>query len=359
MTGRDSDKPTQGNPSGMTENEIVTTNSSSTQGMPQTGKNECSIKKMGLFLRRRHGLVLAVITAILFSFQSLFAAILTMTLDPFQVGFLQGPIFMICCLLLVLYAGVRPPGEYKHYLWLLGSGLSQAGNTCIIPLALSVLPVGDGVTISYTALIQVGFFSWIILKEPVRLFDLVFAFVAFLGVFFMARPLFIFGSNGESSGNYVTFHGVLYAIAGSTTIALFTVFSRKISSLGINSYFCMLFNVTMAIVISGIVILSIKKWRWLTLNEWLFAVLLGAVYAGSYATIFYALKVETATLVTVINTSEIVLAFLWQVLLLHQPPFWTSCVGAILILAACIGITLAKRQPPRSNPTEHSDTGEQ
>lgn len=188
------------------------------------------------------------------------------------------------------------------------------------------------------------------------MFDLIFALVAFVGVFFMARPPFIFGNSDQSSGNYVKYQGVLYATAGSSSIALFTVFSRKISSLRINSYFCMLFNVTVAVVISGVIALSLQRWRWLTMHEWLIAALLGAVYAGSYCTIFYALRVETATLVTVINTSEIVFAFVWQVVLLNQPPFWTSCVGAVLIFAACVRITLMKRETSPSHPRARFNT---
>ncbi|KAJ8050988.1 Solute carrier family 35 member G1 [Holothuria leucospilota] len=310
-------------------------------------------------LRRRHGLVLAAIAPITFSFQSLLVDILTETLDSFQVVLIHVPLFMICCFLLVLYARVRPPKDYKHYLWLLGSGASQSGSTCFLALALTNLSVGNTVTIFYTALVQVVFFSRIILKEQVRLFDILFAFVALGAVVFIARPPFIFGTNDHISGNDVTFQGIMFALAGSSSIAIFNVANRKLSTLGVNSYFCMFSNGTMVVFTSGVITLILQRWRWPTMHEWLFAALAGVTYVCSHFTLFYALKVETATLVTVIATTEIVYALVLQVAFLHQLPFWTSYIGTVLIIVACIGITLKNKPPPspppespQSNPTD-------
>ncbi|KAJ8050987.1 Solute carrier family 35 member G1 [Holothuria leucospilota] len=331
----------------------------------QIGTPSC-FSRMVIQLRRRHGLVLAAIAPIAFSFQGLLIHVLTKTLDSFQVVFIYSPLFMICCFLLVLYARVRPPKDYRHYLWLLGSGASQSGNACFLTLAFANMSVGNTVTILYTALVQVVFFSRIILKEKMRLFDILFAFVALGGVVFIARPPFIFGTYDHISGNDVTLQGIIFALVGSSTFAIFNVTNRKLSTLGVNSYFCMFSNGTMVVFTSGVITLILQRWRWPTMHEWLFAALVGITYVCAYFTLFYALKVETATLVTVIVTTEIVYAFVLQVVFLHQLPFWTSYIGTVLIIVACIGITLKSKPPPppppespRSNPADLYCTAQQ
>ncbi|KAJ8051001.1 Solute carrier family 35 member G1 [Holothuria leucospilota] len=195
----------------------------------QVDSTACSFRKGILLLRRRYGLVLASLLPVAFCLQSLFVYVLTDTLDSFQIVFMLTPVYMICTFLLLLYARVRPPLDYRNYLWLLGSGSTQATNTCLFTLSLSYLPVGDSVTVMYTAAIQVGFFSRIILKEPLRLFDVLFALLALAGVIFIARPPFLFRSNDQTSYNNVTIYGVVFALFGSSTLALYSVFNRKLS----------------------------------------------------------------------------------------------------------------------------------
>lgn len=298
------------------------------------------------FLSRRHGLVLASLSPLFFSIEHLFVAVLNETLDAFQVVFMHVPVLMVCSLVLMIYKGVRPPRDYKHYLLLLATGSFQAIAVCFIALSLKTLAVGDTVTITRTCVIQVSFLSWCFLKEPLRILDTLFALLAFGGVIFIARPPFIFRNVLGLSSFDVTFHGIFFALAASFGIALYTVFSRKLFRLGVNSLFCLFFNVTATVILSGLFTLIFSRWRCPTMLEWLFSLLAGVTYALAIATMFYALKVETATLVSILSTLQIFFAFLWQVIFLHLPPFWTSYIGAFLIFVACIAITVMNKPPP-------------
>lgn len=317
----------------------------------QVDSTACSFRKGILLLRRRYGLVLASLLPVMFCLYSMFVYVLTDTLDSFQVVFMLTPVYMICTFLLLLYARVRPPSDYRNYIWLLGSGSVQASNTCLFVFSLIYLPVGDTVTVFYTAVIQVGFFSRIILKEPLRLFDVVFALLALAGVIFIARPPFLFRSNDQTSYVDVTIYGVLFALFGSSSLALHSVFNRKLSTLGVNSFFCMFCNSTMAVRTSGVITLILQRWRWPTVHEMVYVMLAGVSYALGHLTLFYALKVETATVVNVILTSDIILIFVLQAIFLHLLPYWTSYIGATLIFMACIGITLKSKPPPSQAST--------
>lgn len=310
------------------------------------------------FLRRRYGLALAFLAPLFFSIESLCIKILTETLDAFQVVFMHVPVLMLFSLVLIIYAGIRPSKDYKHYLWLLGSGSCQASTVCFISLSMSYLAASDTVTIIRTSVIQVAFFSWLILKEPLRLFDILFALLALVGVVFIARPPFIFRNYTESSSTYdATLLGVLFALAGSATIALLYVFNRKLSKVGVNSLFCIFFNATATVLLSGLVSVILNRWRCPAMLEWFFALLAGVAYAFAQFTVFYALKVETATLVTVMCTMQLFWTFLLQIVFLHLLPFWTSYIGTILIIAACIGITVKNKQLPSAPDTAEDMEG--
>lgn len=58
-----------------------------------------------------------------------------------------------------------------------------------------------------------------------------------------------------------------------------------------------------------------------------------------------AAKLDTATMVTIVLT--FVFTFLWQFLLLDVLPFWTSYVGAMLLIFAIVGIPLYKQYTGR------------
>ena len=57
-----------------------------------------------------------------------------------------------------------------------------------------------------------------------------------------------------------------------------------------------------------------------------------------YLTRFMAIKLISPTLVSFIRTSEIVLAYVIQLVILGTKPYLTSLIGSGLVLVACIAI---------------------
>ncbi|KAJ8051000.1 hypothetical protein HOLleu_04404 [Holothuria leucospilota] len=56
-------------------------------------------------------------------------------------------------------------------------------------------------------------------------------------------------------------------------------------------------NSTTAVSISLVITLILQRWRWPTVHEMVYVMLAGVSYASGHKTMFYALKVETATVV--------------------------------------------------------------
>lgn len=87
MTDREIETTAQRSLPETSYNEMVMTNLTLTSDIQQNSTTAYPLEKLVQFFCRRYGLTLAVITAILFSFQSPFIAILTETLDSIQVVF--------------------------------------------------------------------------------------------------------------------------------------------------------------------------------------------------------------------------------------------------------------------------------
>ena len=98
------------------------------------------------------------------------------------------------------------------------------------------------------------------------------------------------------------------------------------------------------VIISGSIILLILNKLVLPTGLWTWALLVGVGLCGIGDQFFLtvALKYETAGPVSVTRTFNIVLSFIWEVVLLQESIEWTSIVGACLVSSCVIILALVK-----------------
>ena len=80
-----------------------------------------------------------------------------------------------------------------------------------------------------------------------------------------------------------------------------------------------------------------------SLHDWLLILLnaLAGVVGQWSATL--AFRIEEASLVSIMRTFDIVMAFIYQALFLtQQPVYWTSILGSVLICSSCIVLSTKK-----------------
>ncbi|XP_071843208.1 solute carrier family 35 member G1-like [Apostichopus japonicus] len=293
------------------------------------------------FLKDRYGLLLAILSAFTFATMSIIVKVLVQTLDPLQVIPISLIVTTIGSLCFVWQQRVSLPTSCTDYIWLFLSGVTLTSNTFCTVYSLSFIDAGNAVTILYTSVMLAGFSSWLILKEPLRLREFCFAFLALLGVVFVSHPSFVFGKDQmDTSDKENTLIGVGFSLGGAFSISLQYTFVRKQSQLGIHSLFSLFFNSTVAVIIGAVAVIASGKWIEPTFVEASLAMLCSCVYFVGQCALYLALKVEKVTLVTITLTIDIVFTFLMQYLLLHIASTWTSYVGALLIITACIGISI-------------------
>ncbi|PIK36219.1 putative solute carrier family 35 member G1-like [Apostichopus japonicus] len=168
----------------------------------EESREECSPEGFVNLLKKRYGIVLTFITALCFAILSVLIRLVLETIQPFQAILMFMPVMTFGSIFLGICQRISIPEKYQCYIWLTLSGSCLSLNTVFFVVSITYIDVADATTILYTSLIFVGIFSWIFLREPLRPFDFLFALLAFVGVTFVARPSFIFGSDGlEATSN--------------------------------------------------------------------------------------------------------------------------------------------------------------
>ncbi|XP_071842559.1 solute carrier family 35 member G1-like isoform X2 [Apostichopus japonicus] len=306
-----------------------------------------SIYKRGRsFVYKRRGLFLATGAAFFFSAENIFMELTTLHLNIFQTGATMGAIVLLLTFLVAVITKQQIPNTKLQYFSLLMSGLFLAVG---LPLALESLKhmeVGDSITIIYTMPIFAGIFSWIILKEPLRVIDFFFGLLSFAGVILVARPPFIFRGTDDSADGENPLLGALYALASAVSFALLVVAARKQSFLGLHPIIILLFNSIVVLVSNAIVCTILHQWQMPAGEAWGYVLGLGFCDFFAQTLIYMAVVVEVAMYVSIISTSEVIMTFVWQFAIFSIAPHWMSAIGAVLIIAACVGMATKTETSP-------------
>ena len=137
---------------------------------------------------------------------------------------------------------------------------------------------------------------------------------------------------------------VVYAFLSAITAALVAIFGK----LGLKNIDSTLATTIRSIIMAGfLVIVSffLNKWhdfsmRSLSSKDWLLIVLAGVAGALSWLFYFLALKTGLATKVVVIGRLSLVFVIILAAIFLGEALSWKVALGAVLMIAGAIIITL-------------------
>ena len=161
-----------------------------------------------------------------------------------------------------------------------------------------------------------------------------------VGVIIIAKPEFIFGIESEAVHENRLLGTILASIAAMS--AAFSMINlRKLKTTPV-AVVVMWYSAT--VIVSGSIILIILNKLVLPTGLWTWSLLVGIGLCGIGDQFFLtvALKYETAGPVSVTRTFNIVLSFIWEVVLLSESIEWTSIMGASLVSSCVIILALVK-----------------
>lgn len=200
------------------------------------------------------------------------------------------------------------PIGYRRSLWL--RGFAGSTNLIFLYLAVTSLPLGDAVTITYLSLVFIPLISRIFLKEAFTITDIIFAVLAVVGVTLIARPAFLFPSNdAENVPNPI---GVMYGLISACLRAVSIVSLRDV---GPNTYpflnmayYCVCGIVTTSVILA---ITNVFEFPCFSTLPYIFCLGLMGVFGQFCLTM--STKTERAGTVAILKSSQIIFVYVMQV----------------------------------------------
>ncbi|KAH9515862.1 hypothetical protein DERF_006636 [Dermatophagoides farinae] len=296
------------------------------------------------------GITCAMVSVLCFSFCSVIAKLLNSSyqIPGIQVLVLRSFIQIALCSIILFYQRSLPGyTDMRTNLYIFGCSIIGTIAVCCLFTAFNKIPIGDATTIYLTSPVFVAIFSFIFLHEPFRWLQSITIFITIIGVGFIAKPVFIFGTQQQQQTDQHYAQEILGQIlsfisAISSSLAL--IFLRKLKS---TSPIIILLWFAIAITIIGsIILVHLRLYRSLDWHDsWciVLLVLIGLLSMVEQYFITLSLQYEDASTISVTRSFNIVLAFLWEVIIFQETITWTSIVGAILVSCCIIAIALNKR----------------
>ena len=245
--------------------------------------------------------------------------------------------FCFFCVL-VAHVGVSVTDFPKKKWVAMRVGVGSVAYVCKV-WSFQFLPLGDASALVFTSPIFTCVIARIFLKEkltPVSVGSLIFGLG---GVVLIAKPTFIFGSEGHEFPWYYTIVPLLSALTLAITYVLQRKIAADVSSVTISFY------VAVAQLFAGLGYQIVSGDPYTTPVCYVERELL--VFCGLCLLIVWvsanlALRYESATLGSIIRNLDTVLAFFVQVVMFGERAEPMSLVGAALIMGGTISLALSK-----------------
>eukprot|EP01006_Ploeotia_vitrea_P059751 TRINITY_DN74732_c0_g1_i1.p1 TRINITY_DN74732_c0_g1~~TRINITY_DN74732_c0_g1_i1.p1 ORF type:complete len:345 (-),score=8.48 TRINITY_DN74732_c0_g1_i1:109-1143(-) len=286
--------------------------------------------------------------SLLYSLMSVLMKVGTSFFGEWQLLCFRCAITTLISLFLLAYSKVNPlgPPDWRLRTLLLVRGLVGTIGLVGMIYALKLLPVGNATCISFTSPVFTTLFARLFLGEKYTKVDALGALGALIGVVLVSKPPFLYSflpglpalPPSTSSKNQELL-GVLAALVMSTMTAVVyctvRVIGTRVPVLVPVTWFCMTGTVV------GLVVSLAIELPWQALTGTSVGVLAGIGVTGFFGQSFmtHALQIEKASTVSVCAYTQVLFAFIWQLLLFGDVPDWATWVGGLLVVS-CVGTTV-------------------
>ena len=319
------------------------------------------------------GMILALLSGWFFATITLFAKFAE-GVPAFEVAFLRSAVAVVIILPAALYFvddSVFGPKDQRW--WLCARAVIGVLGMALGIYAVKHMPIGDASVLLFMTPIVTGVISRLTLKEPWGWCQALASVISVIGVVFIAQPPFIFGHLHPSKRMNITefpnarllsnttllpptlsktdinvdhfdehspgrafavFMGVMSAVVMSCAYVLGRKVGQKVHFLAIGFTFSLA-----GLPTCGAISLLIEKPVWLLTSKaaWLmFGV--GSVGIVAFCCLNKSLSLESAPLVALIRNVNVIIAYVYQVVLFGDPLTVYSGIGTVLILSSTVSV---------------------
>lgn len=213
---------------------------------------------------------------------------------------------------------------------LLARGGTGAVALSLLYFGLGRLPLGDAVTIHYTAPVWTALTAALLLGERVRPVVALGAAVCLAGVGLVARPSFLFGSAAAPLDGLA----VAAVVTASVLSGLAYTFVRKLRQT--DGPLTIIFYLSWVGAVVALPFALAGGWRWPSASGWALLLAIGVATQVGQIGLTNGLRRLEAGTATAIGYVQIVFAFGWGVLVFGDAPDALSLAGAATVLASVL-----------------------
>lgn len=220
-------------------------------------------------------------------------------------------------------------------------GIFGATNLFLNFMAFRYLPLGEAAVIIFSVPVFVTVAARIFLKEPCGIFQSISVLFTVIGIILTTKIPLKLASNSKP---YTTeaIYGIITAIVSLLFSTLRFLVIRKVKS--VHHSIIMFNNGWVALIESLILTAIVGNFKWHDcFRDGLLIIVLGVVSYIGQTLLTIALQCEMAGPVSTMRAAaDIVLAFVWQIILFHDVPDALSLTGAVLVGFSVIFVGLKK-----------------
>ena len=351
--------------------------------MSTTKDSERIIAKPRCLSVESYGLILQLVSVLLFSIMGIFLKFAAGTgLPSSQLVFMRAVFQAVFVLTGMVYctAESTAQGTIGHSLLrhpfggtpevcriVILRGVIGACGFCLYYYSLSVLPIGDAVAMLSLYPIPTIFLARVLLGEAIRPLHIVVTTLSVTGALLITQPTFLFHDDGVQKGIVNPF-GYLTGLLGSCTASGVVTLIRKAGLVGAHTFQLLFSWVCFGLLFS---ILSSGQQEWITppsSRSWLYVFGMSCFGSAAHFVMNYAGRLAPAGLISIMRSTNIVWAYLWEIAVFHQAPSSLTWFGVLLIGGSLALVAMQKIHDERKiafelvaaednlQATEHSST---
>ena len=227
-------------------------------------------------------------------------------------------------------AGLAPWGTQRRLLLVRGT-LGSMALLCYF-YSLVHLPLGEATLIQNMNPVFATVLAAVMLKEHLRLPEVICLVASLFGVLFIAHPAFLFGATAASAN---PFH-IAVALMGALCSGSAYTLVRKMRSTEhplVIVFYLPLLSVPISLPF------ALAEWRWPDAWEWLLLVGVGVTTQLAQVNMTRGLQLERTARATTTGYLQVAFAVVWGAVLLGEVPDVWTLAGAVTIIGSTLVLT--------------------
>ncbi|KAI1289650.1 Solute carrier family 35 member G1 [Halotydeus destructor] len=305
------------------------------------------------------GIILATVSGVIFATAN-FCVSLLPHVHPFTVLITRSIIQLLVFVPAAIFSESSIFGVRGERLTLYINGAIGAIAIGAAYSAFQVMPLGDASTIVQSMPVFATLLACLFLNESCKAFQVVMVIMTCGGVIVISQPKIFSIDEIDITVNQdamvrsnLRLEGTVFALTAALALGVSFTLMRKLQKTpaGVTIIWLSLMSIVLALTHSAVLHLlfqtQFKFAASFSRSEWSLLLANGVCGVFAQLTLTIALKIEEAGLTSIARSSDIVVAYIYQILYLSQPLESTSVVGSALILTCVIASALAKLKQPR------------